>query len=103
MLAPGVARAIWFIHDYDRGGAVAYLAAYDVQGGTVLGRCEERTGIEPFSRLVNQVMEQEPYTSADRFSGSWITGPPNAVMVHTRCTRRGSSRSRSTFPSSNEK
>jgi hypothetical protein len=32
----------------------------------LFGRCEEKTGIEPFGRLVEQVMTTEPYTSAQR-------------------------------------
>ena len=58
-------------HDYHRGGALAYLAAWDVHRGQVTGRCEDTTGIEPFSRLVEQVMTGEPYASADRVF--WIT------------------------------
>ena len=58
-------------HDYRRGGALAYLAAWDVHRGQVSGRCEATTGIEPFSRLVAQVMTAEPYASADRVF--WIT------------------------------
>ena len=46
-LGPGVARAMRVNHDYDRGGAVAYLAAYDVHRGKVFGRCEDTTGIQP--------------------------------------------------------
>ena len=34
--------------------------------GQVLGRCENSTGIEPFARLLAQVMMTEPYASADR-------------------------------------
>ncbi len=30
-----------------------------------MGRCEAKTGIEPFARLVNQVMEQQPYRTAE--------------------------------------
>jgi DDE superfamily endonuclease len=52
--------------EYDRGGALQYLAAWDVRRGYVSGRCEPHTGIEPFGRLVAQVMEQEPYRSARR-------------------------------------
>ena len=55
-LAPGQARAMRVEHDYRRGGALAYLAAWDVHRGQVIGRCEDTTGIEPFSRLVTQVM-----------------------------------------------
>ena len=39
--------------------------------GQVIGRCEDTTGIEPFARLVEQVMTSEPYASADRVF--WIT------------------------------
>src|SRR3954468_7208610 len=65
-LAPGRARMMRVEHDYQRKGALAYLAAWDVHRGQVIGRCEDTTGIEPFSRLVEQVMSQEPYASADR-------------------------------------
>jgi transposase len=65
-LPPGVSRAMRVSHDYDRGGAVAYLAGYDVHRAQVFGRCEDTTGIEPFARLVTQVMTQQPYASADR-------------------------------------
>ena len=34
--------------------------------GQDLGRCEEKTGIVPFGRLVSQVMTTEPYKSARR-------------------------------------
>ncbi len=51
-------------HEYERGGALAYLAAWDVHRAKVFGRCEQTTGIEPFGRLVEQVMTQEPYASA---------------------------------------
>jgi transposase len=70
-LAPGKARAMRVEHDYDRGGALAYLAAWDVRRGQVTGRCEDTTGIAPFARLVEQVMTAEPYASANRVF--WIT------------------------------
>jgi len=35
-------------HEYERGGALAYLAAYDVHQARVFGRCEPTTGIVPF-------------------------------------------------------
>lgn len=53
-------------HEYERKGAVAYVAAWDVRRACVFGRCEASTGIEPFNRLVDQVMQQEPYRSASR-------------------------------------
>ena len=84
--------------DYDRKGALAYLAAYDIGRARVFGRCAPSTGIKPFMALAAQVMTQEPYASATRVF--WIVGNgsshrgkaaidrlarrfPNAVMVHT--------------------
>jgi len=52
--------------EYKRMGALQYLAAWDVGRGTVVGRCEAKTGIQPFARLVDQVLEQEPYNEAER-------------------------------------
>ena len=97
-LAPGKARAVRVNHEYERGGALAYLAAYDVHQARVFGRCEPTTGIVPFMNLVTQIMTQEPYASAKRVfwivdNGSSHRGKkaidrltsrfPNAVMVHT--------------------
>jgi hypothetical protein len=53
-------------HEYERQGALAYLAAWDVRHGRIQGRCEASTGKAPFGRLVDQVMQQEPYRSAPR-------------------------------------
>jgi DDE superfamily endonuclease len=52
--------------EYERKGALQYLAAWDVHRGIVLGRCEAITGIVPFGRLVDQVLEREPYDAATR-------------------------------------
>jgi DDE superfamily endonuclease len=94
--APGRCRRVEF--EYDRGGALQYLAAWDVRRGCVMGRCEFRTGIASFGRLVTQVMEQEPYCSADRVfwvvdngsshrgeasSRRLIEAYPKAILVHT--------------------
>jgi transposase len=96
-LPPGKTRAMRVEHDYERRGALAYLAAWDVRRGQVTGRCEDTTGIAPFARLVAQVMSTEPYASADRVF--WITDNgsshrgaaavermatawPNAQLVH---------------------
>ena len=65
-LAPGSGRAMRTEFDYRRGGTLAYLAAWDVHHARLFGRCEPKTGIEPFGRLVEQVMTQEPYASARR-------------------------------------
>jgi transposase len=96
-LPPGKARALRIEHDYKRGGALAYLAAWDVHRGQVTGRCEHTTGIAPFARLVEQVMTAEPYASASRVfwivdNGSSHRGAasitrmactwPNAHLIH---------------------
>jgi hypothetical protein len=65
-LPPGKARAMRVEHEYERRGALQYLAAYDVHHARVIGRLEPKTGIKPFARLVAQVMTTEPYASADR-------------------------------------
>jgi hypothetical protein len=65
-LPPGKARMMRVEHEYQRNGALQYLAAYDVHRARVIGRMEPTTGIEPFARLVTQVMTTEPYASADR-------------------------------------
>ena len=94
----GVPRGQRVEHTYERGGALTYLAAWDVRRGQVFGRSEPKGGIEPFDRLVWQVMTKEPYASArrvfwivdngsshrgqasiDRLEGRW----PNLKLVHT--------------------
>lgn len=65
-LAAGPARPALVEHEYERRGALAYLAALDVHQPRLIGRCEERSGIEPFDRLVEQVMAQAPYCCANR-------------------------------------
>lgn len=97
-LAPGVSRMMRVNHEYDRGGALAYLAAYDIHRARVFGLCCESTGIAPFTDLVDEVMTTEPYASAQRVfwivdNGSSHRGQaaitrlaerfPNAVMAHT--------------------
>jgi hypothetical protein len=68
-------------HEYERKGALAYLAAWDVHRAKLFGRCEPKNGIEPFGSLVEQVMREEPYASADRVF--WI--------VDNGCSHRGES------------
>ena len=97
-LPPGASRKMRVNHEYERGGALAYLAAYDVHRARVIGLCSDATGIGPFTDLVDEVMTQEPYASARRVfwivdNGSSHRGQaaidrlaaryPNAVMVHT--------------------
>jgi DDE superfamily endonuclease len=97
-LPTGPGRPMRVEHEYERGGALQYLAAWDVRRGRVLGRCEDKTGIDSFGRLVDQVMRSEPYRSASRVfwvvdNGSSHRGQAairrlrkayrKAVLVHT--------------------
>ena len=63
-LPPAPGRAARFEFDYRRNGTLAYLAGWDVHHANLFDRVEEKTGIEPFGRLVEQVMSSEPYASA---------------------------------------
>jgi transposase len=97
-LPPAQARAMRVEHEYQRRGALVYLAAWDAHRGKVFGRCEPTTGIAPFARLVQQVMTIQPYASArrvfwvvdngsshrgqasiDRMAKAW----PTTTLVHT--------------------
>ena len=85
-------------HEYERKGALCYLAAWDVRRAKLFDRCAPKDGIEPFDQLVEQFMTQEPYSTAqrvfvivdngsahrgqrsiDRLQGAW----PNLRLVHT--------------------
>jgi hypothetical protein len=65
-LPPGPGLTARVEHEYTRCGAWAYLAALDVHHAKVFGRCDRKTGIVPFARLVDQVMQTPPYNSARR-------------------------------------
>ena len=94
--APGRPQRVEF--EYERQGALTYMAAWDVHRARVFGQCEKTTGIDAFHRLVDHVMRQEPYRSARRVF--WVTDNgsshrgepsiarlaqwyPNSVQVHT--------------------
>jgi len=103
-LPPGPRRCRRVAAKDKRGGALQYLAAWDVQQGRVLGRCEARTGIASFGRRVRQVREAPEYrtpcgrgdvrrrvfwvvdhgsshrgsAAGPRMSGAY----PNAILVH---------------------
>ena len=96
--APSAGRYGRVEHEYERMGAVAYLAAWDVQHARIFGLCRDRTGIDSFHELVDLVMTQEPYRSARRVF--WVTDNgsshrgqtsidrltqwySNAIQVHT--------------------
>jgi len=78
--------------EYERNGALQYLAAWDVHRGIVLGRCEKKTGILPFGLLVDQVLEQTVYAKANRLffivdNGSSHRGQTSVQRMHRRDTR----------------
>jgi hypothetical protein len=52
--------------EYERMGALAYMAAWDVRQAKIFGLCKTSTGIDSYRDLVHLVMSQEPYRSADR-------------------------------------
>lgn len=94
---PGPNRTLRVEHEYERAGALVYLAAWDVHRAALIGRCEPTSGIKPFDALVAQVMAQRPYASARRVfwivdNGSSHRGAPavqrlakrwpNLVLVH---------------------
>jgi len=85
-------------HEYERMGALCYLAAWDARRAKLFDRCEAKDGIAPFDRLVEQFMTVEPYREAprvfliidngsahrgkrsiDRLHGAW----PNLIVLHT--------------------
>jgi DDE superfamily endonuclease len=61
-LAPGQPSRVEF--EYERNGTLAYLAGWDVHHANLFDRAETKNGIDPFGRLVEQVMTVEPYASA---------------------------------------
>jgi hypothetical protein len=63
-LPAGPGRPARYEFEYQRNGTVAYLAAWDVHHANLFDRIEPSTGIDPFGRLVEQVMSSEPYASA---------------------------------------
>jgi hypothetical protein len=91
-------RAARVEHEYERKGALAYIAAWDVHRAKLFGLCRPTTGISAFRDVVDMVMCQEPYRSAERVF--WITDNgsshrgtraiarlgrwyPNAILIHT--------------------
>ena len=78
--------------EYERNGALQYLAAWDVHRGIVLGRCEKKTGIKPFGLLVDQVFEHKTYEEATRLffivdNGSSHRGEASVERMHQRDKR----------------
>src|ERR671914_815668 len=96
--AAGVKRGQRVEHEYERKGALCYLAAWDARRAKLFDRCAPKDGIAPFDELVEQFMSVEPYSKAqrvfvivdngsahrgqrsiDRLQGAW----PNLILVHT--------------------
>jgi len=82
--APEPGRPSRFEFEYARGGTLAYLAAGDVHHANLFDRVEQKTGIEPFSRLVEQVMSTEPYASAKRVFWIVDNGSSHAGQTSTK-------------------
>jgi len=80
---PGQAMRVEF--EYERGGALAYLAAWDVRRAKIFGCCDPTTGIAPFDGLVQQVMSQEPYRQAKRVF--WIVDNGSSHRGQAACQR----------------
>jgi DDE superfamily endonuclease len=96
--ASGYARGQRVEHEYQRQGALCYLAAWDARRAKIVDRCAPKDGIGPFDALIDQFMGQPPYNKAqrvflvidngsahrgqrsiDRLQGTW----PNLIVVHT--------------------
>jgi DDE superfamily endonuclease len=96
--AAGQARGQRVEHEYQRKGALCYLAAWDARRAKLFDRCAPKDGIVPFDALVDQFMSQPPYSRAqrvfmivdngsahrgqrsiDRLQGTW----DNLRLIHT--------------------
>jgi hypothetical protein len=63
---PGPGRTMRVEHEYRRHGTCAYLAAWDVHRANLFGHVADRSTIESFDHLVDSVMGQAPYRTANR-------------------------------------
>jgi transposase-like protein len=96
--ANGVKRGQRVEHEYERRGALCYLAAWDARRAKLFDRCAPKDGIVPFDQLVDQFMSTEPYSKAQRVfviadNGSAHRGKrsidrlqgayKNLILVHT--------------------
>jgi hypothetical protein len=82
---PRPGQAMRVEHEYGRGGALAYLAAWDVRRGGVIGRCETATGLASLGLLVAQVRQPEPYRSAPRVF--WVVDNGSSHRGEAACQR----------------
>jgi len=88
-LPPRRGECVKVEHEYERMGALNYIAAWDVRHAKVFGRCEAKSGIQAFDRLVSDVMSQQPYRSAKRVfwvvdNGSSHRGQPSIDRLQSR-------------------
>ena len=84
-LPPLPSQSLRVEFEYERAGALAYLAAWDVRHAKIFGRCEATTGIAPFGRLVRQVISQPPYRKAKRVF--WIVDNGSSHRGQAACQR----------------
>jgi len=87
--SPGPGSPMRIEHEYVRHGAWAYIAALDVHHARIFGHLDQKNGIEPFNRLVDQVMSQSPYREARRVfwivdNGSSHRGPGSTQRLRER-------------------
>jgi len=61
---PGKLSQVEF--EYERGGTLAYMGAYEVHRCRLIGTIADKTGIVPFMDLVEKVMTTEPSARARR-------------------------------------
>ena len=80
---PGEPMRVEF--EYERGGALAYLAAWDVRRAKIFGQCSATTGIAPFGGLVRDVMRRSPYNEAKRVF--WIVDNGSSHRGAASCRR----------------
>jgi hypothetical protein len=97
-LAPGLARRMRVNHEYQRKGALAYLAAHDVRQARVFSHRNAKTGIVPLMNLVEQVMTREPYAPAKRVFWVVDNGSSHRGRAEPPAARRPRSPARRTRP-----
>jgi hypothetical protein len=75
-LPPGRARMMRVEHEYERRGALACLAAYDVHRAKAFGRTEDTTGIEGGVRQARRLSAGRSHTRCPLASATrWLTRP----------------------------
>jgi hypothetical protein len=83
-IPPQTSRVLLIENEYERGGALQYLAAWDVRRGHVRGRWAPTTGMAPLGRRVTQVRAEEPYRSRERLFWSVANGSSHRGAASTK-------------------